>query len=150
MENLHNIIIQNATTEDVDSISSLEKECFSDAWSKESFYSCFENPFYKVVVAKDYGKLIGYAIIKCIYEDGELLRVAVSVQYRRQSVSYNLLTRIFEMAGCNGVEKIFLDVRESNDAAILLYEKMGFRRYEMTDGFYSNPVEASVKMMLEL
>ncbi len=150
MENLHNVKMINATIEDLDSIVSIEKECFSDAWSKNSFYSCFESPFYKMVVAKDNEELIGYAIIKCMYEDAELIRVAVTHEYRRHSVAYSLLNRVFEIARFAKAQQVFLDVRESNDAAISLYEKMGFRRYEVTEGFYRAPVEASIKMCMDL
>ena len=48
------------------------------------------------------------------------------------------------------MEKIFLEVRESNAPAIFLYEKKGFTQCGIRKGFYRNPVEAALLMVKEL
>lgn len=150
MDNLDKTIICNAEIEDIDSIVKIEKECFTDAWSWESFHYCFMSPFYVNIVARINGAIVGYGFMKSIYEDAELLRIAVSSSYRRLDIGYRMLDYLINEVKNNGAEKVFLDVRKSNEAAISLYEKMGFSRYEITENFYNNPVEASVKMSLEL
>ena len=85
-----------------------------------------------------------------MYEDAELVRIAVSSFYRRLDIGYKMLDWLINEVRNNGAEKVFLDVRKSNEAAISLYEKIGFSSYEITEDFYNNPVEASVKMNLDL
>ena len=130
MDNLDKTIICNAEIEDIDSIVKIEKECFTDAWSWESFHYCFMSPFYVNIVARINGAIVGYGFMKSIYEDAELLRIAVSSSYRRLDIGYRILDYLINEVKNNGAEKVFLDVRKSNEAAISLYEKMGFSRYD--------------------
>lgn len=150
MENMPKIYFRDATREDMDRMSIIEEECFSDAWSKDSLLSCYLSPFYDVVVVETDNTVVAYGIIKCMYEDGELVRIAVSNEYRSKKIGYNLLDWLIKIASHEGVDNVFLDVRESNDIAIALYEKMGFVIYDKTKDFYSKPVESSIKMKKDL
>ena len=146
MEALYDITFQNATKEDIAKIVQIEKQCFGDAWSEDAFNSCLISPFYEMVVALLQDEIIAYGVMKCMYEDGELVRIAVSPLHRRKGVGKKLLMWLLKIAGHNGVENVFLDVRESNRDAVLLYEKIGFTSYEITKDFYSDPKESSIKM----
>ncbi len=140
------LLFKDATKEDLFDITVIEKEGFSDNWSYDSFNSCLTNPFCETMGAFLDDKIIAYGILMHMYEQGEIVKICVSRDYKRRGVGYELLRRMLLVAEDEGVEKVFLDVRESNDAAIKLYEKTGFSKYDTTRDFYSNPTEASIKM----
>ncbi len=150
MDDFNKIVICAAEIDDIDSIAKMESECFTDAWSWDSFHSCFVSPYYEIVVARIGEAIVGYGVVKSMYEDAELVRIAVSSFYRRLDIGYKMLDWLINEVRNNGAKKVFLDVRKSNEAAISLYKKMGFSPYEITEDFYNNPVEASVKMNLEI
>lgn len=149
METTPRVTFRSAIEDDLDKMVEIENECFSDAWSRDAFRSCLAGPFYEVVVAFVDDEIIGYGIMKCLYEDGELVRIAVTSKCHRRKVAYRILDWLIKIATHEGVENVFLDVRESNEPAIKLYEKMGFEKYEITEGFYNDPKEASIKMKKE-
>ncbi|MBR5279619.1 MAG: GNAT family N-acetyltransferase, partial [Clostridia bacterium] len=64
--------------------------------------------------------------------------------YRRQGIGEQVLARILERLGENGVEKIFLEVRASNVAARALYSKMGFVVIGKRKGYYSGGEDAVI------
>ena len=150
MEIISRVVFRNVTEDDIDRIVAIENECFSDAWGRTAFRSCFESPFYEMVVALIEDEIVGYGIMKCMYEDGELVRIAVTPKCHRRNVAYRMLDWLIKIATHEGVENVFLDVRESNEPAIKLYENMGFEKYEITEGFYNDPKEASIKMKKEI
>ena len=150
MELIKQIQFREATLEDIDRIEEIEKDSFTDNWRFDAFNSCLIGPFYDMNVATINDSIIGYSIMKCIYEDGELIRIAVDKTMRGQGIGEEILVRQLDKARSLGVEKIFLDVRESNEVAISLYEKLGFVRYEITKDFYRDPTEDSIKFRKDI
>ena len=147
------ITFRNATTKDIDDIVALEHDCFPDPWSAKSFASSLDNPFCEVIVAVMQVKkpiIVAYAVMLHMYEQGEIAKVAVAPAYHRQGIATEIVNWLIKIAEHEDVETIFLDVRESNKAARKLYERVGFVQFDTTEGFYTNPPEASVKMRYDI
>ncbi len=147
------ITFRNATTKDIDDIVALEHDCFPDPWSATSFKSSLDNPFCEVIVAETQEEttiIVAYAVMLHMYEQGEIAKVAVAPAYHRQGIATEIVNWLIKIANHEDVETIFLDVRESNEAARKLYERVGFVQYDTTEGFYKNPPEASVKMRYDI
>ena len=125
----------------VDKVYELEKQIFSDACSKNTFYEYFYNPNVNFIVAVQDEKILGYCAIIKSYESADILTLAVSEDYRRCGIGKSLLQGIIEHCIECGVEMLFLDVRCSNTAAIRLYESMGFEKISQRCGYYKNPCE---------
>ncbi len=150
MELTNQIHFREATIEDLDRIEEIEKDSFTDNWRFDAFNSCLIGPFYDMNVATIDDRIIGYSIMKCIYEDGELIRIAVDKSMRGKGIGGEILELQLDRARHLGVEKVFLDVRKSNEAAISMYEKLGFARYEITRDFYRAPTEDSIKFRKDI
>lgn len=120
-------------------IENLEKSCFSsEPWSLESIISALkrEDIFYKILFDEE-NDPIGYFIASSSYEEAELYRIAVLPSYRRMGSGKRLMEDFLN--GCpKEVEKIFLEVRESNAAAVSLYEKSGFEIISRRKNYYGN------------
>ena len=65
-------------------------------------------------------------------------------------IAKDLLDIAYEQAAARGVSSIHLEVRESNEVAICLYEKEGFAKIGRRKGFYSKPAEDAILYLKEL
>lgn len=157
----HDISFRSATEADIDDIVAIENDCFTDAWSAESFRSSLANPFCEVIVGVCHGdgysdtddelsNIVAYAVMMHIYEQGEIAKVAVAKSYRRQGIALRLVGWLLKIAEHEDVENVFLDVRQSNEAARALYEKAGFTPYATAEAFYKSPVETAIKMKYDV
>jgi ribosomal-protein-alanine N-acetyltransferase len=85
-----------------------------------------------------------------VADEGEILNLAVRRQNRRRGEGHGLLSAILEQLHRRGVNKVFLEVRESNEVGIAFYEKMGFAETGRRPGYYRDPEEAAVLMEKKL
>lgn len=115
----------------------------AEAWSFESFRSEAEKKSGLVLVALDNDKLIGFLTASCIIDTADLTTIAVSPAYRRQGVAGMLLKTLFSAFK---QADIFLEVRESNQNAIALYQKYNFYQVGIRKNFYQNPTENAILM----
>ena len=81
--------------------------------------------------------------------EADITSVAVRPEFRRRGLAYRLMDE-FEKLLPDDTESIFLEVRESNSAAIALYEKCGFQRLSIRKNFYSEPRENAAVMQKKL
>ena len=95
----------------IPSLVALEQACFSEPWTAAGFEEELENP------------------------------VAVSPACRRQGVAAALLEAALAECAARGVERLCLEVRESNAPAIALYTRFGFALDGRRPRFYSAPTE---------
>ena len=94
--------------------------------------------------------LVGYLIVYYVLEDGEIARIAVESDFRRKGVASRLLKELAFICTDNGVNKLLLDVRESNESAKAFYKKKGFVLDGVRKNYYTNPTENAILMSLEL
>jgi ribosomal-protein-alanine N-acetyltransferase len=144
---MDNITVRRADSTDIPALSALEKECFSLPWSEQSFYEFFALPYTVAYVAVSDGHICGYAGMYVLYGDGDITNIAVSRSFRRRGVGSALLRALIETTGVN---RLLLEVRASNTAAIALYEKYGFITDCVRRGFYSHPTEDAILMSLNV
>ena len=74
----------------------------------------------------------------------EINNIAVFPEYRRRGAATALINGLVDACNERGVKKLSLDVRESNTAALCLYEKNGFFRVGKRRGYYTAPKEDAV------
>ena len=134
--------IVTADTDMAEKLAIIEKEIFSDPWSAASFRSEIVSPFTTSFCAYT-DELCGY-----VFADGDpqssdpvyIQKIAVKKEYRRQGIAAKLLCELMKKYGEN--RGFVLDVRVSNQAAIMFYEKMGFIRLNgERKNFYDDPRE---------
>lgn len=131
---------------DLPQVAEIEKNIFSIPWSEKAFKDSMESENTIYIVAKERDKVLGYAGMYCSFEEGNITNVAVDTSARRHSVGQNLIIDILNKGKEKGVTDFFLEVRETNYAAISLYEKIGFKASGIRKNFYEKPTENAVIM----
>ena len=138
---LDNIEIREGDEEQLLDIVSLGEKVFMSSWNEQmvatSMYGTYDTVLTAVDTTKD-DKVVGYCIFTAPCEDCELLRIAVDKDYRKCGIGHRLMK-----------EMIFLEVRESNDAAISMYESLGFDEISRRKDYYKKPTEDAVIMELK-
>lgn len=134
-------MIRKMKIEDVDAVATIEKECFSIPWSKESIEKELTNKDSFFCVCEIDGKTVGYAGIYLAYPEGEITNIAITKKHREHGYAGQLLEFMFENTGKLGITDYTLEVRVSNEAAIKLYEKYGFVSEGIRKNFYDMPKE---------
>lgn len=139
--------IRNMRLGDISSVAALEREIFSEPWSENGFANALaqkDNIF--LTACRPEGAIIGYCGLYIAGDEGEITNVAVAENDRRQGTAAALLTELLKQAWKYAVERIFLEVRVSNKAAVCLYEKFGFEVCGTRKWFYRRPTEDALLM----
>lgn len=142
--------VRKGTVGDLDAICAIEAASFTDPWSRELFEAAFGEEVCVFLVAEDGGEVIGYALYSVLFEDAEIQSLAVAPRHRRCGAGRGMLERLVADAKIAGAEAIFLEVRESNEAAIALYRAFGFAEVRRIRSYYRRPTEDAIAMRLPL
>lgn len=140
------MVIRNMQESDLTQVEAIEKANFSIPWSLESFRESMELEHTIYLVAEEDGNIMGYCGIYRVFNEGEIVNVAVAEAYRRKQVASKLLEQLFIHGNELQVDNFFLEVRESNEAAIQLYKKLGFIEAGIRKNFYEKPRENAIFM----
>jgi ribosomal-protein-alanine acetyltransferase len=90
------------------------------------------------------GTPTGFIVGRSAADEGEILNLAVSASSRRQGQGHALISQLFQCFRDHSVVRVFLEVRESNSAAIAFYERLGFRLSGRRPSYYRDPVETAL------
>ncbi|MEO8200157.1 MAG: ribosomal protein S18-alanine N-acetyltransferase [Gemmatimonadota bacterium] len=142
--------IRPARLADVSELADLEPRCFTDPWSAQGFREMLGYPHVVALVAELKSRRIaGYLIARAIEDEGEILNIAVAPENRRHGIGLGLLeTALRDLSG-RGVESVFLEVRASNQPAVDLYVRLGFRPVGRRREYYRKPVEDAMVLRWE-
>jgi len=136
---------------DVEAVVAIETEAFTSPWSAETFTNLLDRPGLELLVLEDEREgVIGYAVLWCILDQGELANVAVTPRLRGRGLGAHLLARVLEVARARGVEMVFLEVRPSNERAVDLYRRFGFTDIGRRKAYYEHPKEDALIMSARL
>ena len=141
------ITVRNMQMKDVWPVSRIEQEIFSKPWSYQGFVDALNLGSTIFRVAEEEGKIIGYIGMYLSLDEGEITNVAVAVTERQRGVGGLLLTEMKKEAERRSVARIVLEVRVSNDSAVRLYERSGFKNCGVRKGFYDMPKEDAYIMI---
>ena len=144
------LTIRRMKESDIPEVARLEKEIFPDPWSEGAISETFEQEQTLLLVAYEDRKLIGYLILYFVLEEGEIARIAVIPECRRQGVGARMLLELEDLCEDNGITKLLLDERESNETAISFYTSYGFVQDGVRRNFYSDPQEDGILMSREI
>lgn len=124
----------------------IEKETFSEPWSEESLALFLREEYPSFAVCRD-GELLAYVGTSRSLDELQILTVATAKSARRQGLGRELMKKLDEYAAENGIFSISLEVRESNAAAISLYESCGYKKAGVRKNFYRFPTENALVMI---
>lgn len=133
--------IKPMQTEDVKGISYIENACFAHPWTEENLTEELNNPTARFFVAVKDGTAVGYIGANNIADEVYITNVAVLPVYRKQGIGELLLQVLLNDSEKDNADFVTLEVRESNEPAIALYEKYGFQPVGKRKNFYRDPQE---------
>lgn len=122
----------------------LEKICFDDPWSYNSFERELDNNISVYIVARaaETRKVVGYGGIWMMYDYADITNIAVSPESRRCGLGGKILQILIDISREKNMESINLEVRASNIPAIRLYEKYGFSQNGLRKRYYKGKEDA--------
>lgn len=131
----------------IDQVMVVENLSFSVPWSKNAFVEEIKNnKFARYIVAKIDGKVVGYAGMWKVMDEGHITNIAVHPEFRRSGIGSRLLEGLIDIARREYIASMTLEVRKSNIAAQKLYEKFGFAEGGFRKGYYSDNGEDALIM----
>lgn len=145
---MQNIEIRQAKLYDVPALARIERDSFDSPWSADEItkdVTSDDGSIY-VSVALIGDERAGYADMRIIKGESQIYNIAVAPEFRKQGIGEALLDHMVRKSEELGLSIITLEVRAGNEAAMALYEKMGFRKVGTRPGYYAKGSEDAVLM----
>ena len=130
---------------DLPQVIAIERRAFPTPWSLAMFVLELSKPSGICLAALEDGEIVGYLVCSRYDTVWHLMNVAVDPVRQRQGIASALLVRLFDQAD-KPSEQYTLEVRTSNDAAIRLYERFGFRAAGRRRAYYHDNREDALIM----
>lgn len=113
-------------------------------WSEEALAAARNATPDQFLVAQMADEIVGFVLGREIGSEAEILNLAVKQEFRCAGVGSALVNTLLKQYDAGGIGRVFLEVRESNGAAIAFYERLGFQQIGRRVGYYRDPVEAAL------
>lgn len=132
--------VEMARAADSETIARLHAEGFYRGWSREEFAAYITGEGTPVYVACDSKRRIaGFAMLRHLGEEVELITIAVDRKWRRKGVGQMLMRALFGALLMSPAKRMLLEVAADNPAALKLYGKLGFAKLGERKGYYPRP-----------
>lgn len=145
------MLIRRMDLLDIDKIVALEQELFSSPWDKEAFYYELEkNAFSTILVLEDELEIIGYIGMWLLGDQTQITTLGIKKAYQGNGYAKKLMDKCEEITKMMEYANINLEVRISNQKAIKLYEKCGFKIVAIRKNYYQDNHEDAYLMIKEM
>ena len=144
------INIYDMKVEHIDEVCFIQKESFSLPWSRDAYITELENQLSKNIVAEIDGKIVGFGGMWLVFDEAHITNIAVSPKYRGCGIGEKLVDKLIEEAITAKIERMTLEVRETNNAARKMYKKLGFDDLGERKSYYYDTNESAIIMGKEL
>lgn len=133
---------------DLAAIEEIERTSYPTPWSRSMFAGELAKPSSICLgaIEAEGEELVGYLIISRYVDAWHVMNIAVAPEYRRRGIARNLMERLFEVTARDARRGYTLEVRVSNEAAIRLYEELGFKTRGIRRGYYTDNREDALIM----
>jgi ribosomal-protein-alanine N-acetyltransferase len=150
------VLIREATPADIPALLRIEQRVAAAAhWTPLQYQALFARDLLPCItlVAEappPAGAIHGFVIGRSQGPDWEIENLAVDARERRQGIGGRLVRELLARLRGAGVTEVLLEVRESNTAALRLYESVGFRHEGRRPQYYHDPDEDALLLRLRL
>ncbi len=140
------MIIEEMQPEDTPEVAAIEKMIFSQPWSAQGFLTSLQSQDTLYLTVRADERIVGYCGLLQSFEEADITNVAVHPDYRGRGIAFRMLRQLMDMGTKRGIERFTLEVRAGNEAALRLYQKLGFESAGIRKNFYEKPKEDAVIM----
>jgi ribosomal-protein-alanine N-acetyltransferase len=142
------VTIRTLQLRDLGAIEAIERDSYSTPWSRSMFAGELSKASSVCLGAleEDTDELVGYLIVSRYVDAWHVMNIAVDPNRRRAGVATALLERLFEVTAGDGRRGYTLEVRVSNQAAIDLYQRLGFQPRGIRRAYYTDNREDALIM----
>jgi ribosomal-protein-alanine N-acetyltransferase len=142
--------VRNMGPSDVEEVMRIEKSSFTSPWSTRFFLEELHAPCARCLLAIFHDRTVGYVLYGRLPGEVDIHNLAVDKDYRRRGIGRCLMNTVIQEAREQGLTRVTLEVRRSNEAAKGLYQALGFTVQGLRAGYYSDNGEDAYVMALEL
>lgn len=121
---------------DLDAVMAIENAVYTHPWTRGNFVDSL-NAGYHCWVAERDGATVGYCVVAVAANEAHLLNLSVAAAWQRMGLGSAMLQFAINLARERAAQRIFLEVRVSNDAAHALYARFGFREIGTRHDYYA-------------
>ena len=146
MSTVRGVDIQPLVLDDVGAIEQIEQRSMPAPWSRMMFVSEIVKSTSLSLGAFVDDELVAYVIVSRYVDAWHVMNLVVAPEHREQGIATRLLAALFELTADDDRRGFTLEVRVSNDAAIKLYESVGFRSQGVRRGYYTDNREDALIM----
>lgn len=137
--------------DDLDLVMAIEREAYPFPWTRGIFRDCLRAD-YPAWIHEARGEAVGYAVISLAAGEAHILNLCTAPVAQGQGHGRRLLRHVLRMARGRGAQRVFLEVRPSNEHAIALYHGEGFNEIGRRPRYYPaiGGREDAIVMAMEL
>ncbi len=137
-----NIKFESLSSDHLSRIVEIENQSFQEPWSREGFREMMANPSFQSLGVFFDRKLAGYVFYYLVMDELHVMNVAIDPVFRNKGLGEKLLAQVHDFGKKHGIKFAYLEVRETNNAAQKLYEKLGYHKQGRRIGYYPNREDA--------
>jgi len=121
--------------DDIAFMAEVEQEAYPYPWSAAIMRDCFHAGHWGWV-ASARGEIAAYAVVQAVLDEAHLLNVCVAPAWQGQGVGRGMLHWVMQQCAAREMQRMLLEVRASNAAALGLYRALDFQQDGMRKGYY--------------
>lgn len=139
-------ILRKMTPQDIDEVMQIEQKSFTLPWSRESYMGELKNNFATYLVCDYEGEIVGYGGIWVVFEEAHITNVAIDPDFRQSGMGTALMQELEQVARNKKANRILLEVRPSNQAALAMYSNLDYFPSGLRRAYYSDNGEDAIIM----
>ncbi|WZY00469.1 ribosomal protein S18-alanine N-acetyltransferase [Bacillus sp. FSL W7-1360] len=143
--------IRMMTFADIDQVLAVERSAFKRPWKREAFESELNvKNVAHYFVMEAAGEIIGYCGVWKVIDEAQITNIAIHKKAQGNAYGEWLLRFVMTWLHGVGAEKLSLEVRPSNLAALALYQKLGFNKIGIRKNYYADDLEDAWVMEVKI
>ena len=124
--------------QDFDRLFEIEQAAHYVPWSLGTLKNNQGERYHNLKLIED-DNIVGFTICQTVLDEATLFNIAIEPQFQGRSFGYLLLQTLIEKLQQKGIATLWLEVRESNQKARRLYERLGFNEVDIRKNYYPTP-----------
>ena len=141
------LIVESAREGDLAAIDEIEQHSFKTPWPRGTFAGELLREWARIDIARIGERAVAFCNYWLVTTEVHILSIATHPDYRGRGIARALLAHVLDVARTAGCSLATLEVRRSNQPAIALYERAGFKTVHVRARYYQDDNEDALVML---